>query len=165
MRKYFLQDKNYILYGAQIDLQEELIAELIDISKDYYLKVHNPLGLMDNTASQISNHTGGDINPYLSFYEDICAIYRYKHGSNQLEFLFDGMDHYTKYSHEWKDVFRSWVIEFFSNDHFLKTVLQISVFGLEGHSLSLAEGRLRNYVSTHFDIKFYKYRGLVEAVA
>lgn len=165
MRKYFLQDKNYILYGAQLDLREELLSLFISEAKQYYLAVHNPLGLMDSTASAISAHRGGELSDYYNFYEDMCAIYRYRHGSNQLEFLFDGMDHFTKYSMEWKECFRKWILALFAHDHFLKTVLQMSVFGLEGHSKNLAQGRMHSYISTHFDVKFYKYKGLVELAA
>ena len=123
MRKYFLQDKNLILRGAQFDLREELLAFLIDSTKDFYNKMYNPLGLMDDTMIQVNSHSGYDYDAFDEFYEILSAIYRFKYGSNQLEFLFDGMDHYTKYTREWKEKFEKWCIELLRHDPFLKTVL------------------------------------------
>ena len=165
MHKYFLQDKNYILKGAQLDLREELISQLIDTAKDYYQKMHNPLGLMDDTMVQVAEHSGHDIDAFDDVYEVLSAIYRYRHGSPQLEFLFDGLDHYSKYSSEWAENFSDWLVFLFRYEPFLKTVLQITVFKAEGHSRLLAIGRLRNYVFQQFEIRVYKHKGLVEKVA
>lgn len=165
MRKYFLQDKNHILIGAQYDLRENLLSYIIDTSKDYYQQIYNPLGLLDDTILKIQEHEEGELKVYEDFYELLGAIYRFKYGSAQLEFLFDGMDHYSKYATEWESKFKTWMIELFRYEPFLKTVLQLSVFGLEGHSKTLATLRLRNYLFQHFDLKIYKYKGLVENVA
>jgi len=165
MRKFFDQDKNYILHGAQFDLEDELITFLINRSKEYYLQVFNPLGLIDDTVSMITNHVSIDTSPFLRYYESLAAVYRYKYGSNQLEFLFDGMDHYTKYSRDWSHKFEEWTNDFLIQNHFLKTVLQLSVFKTEGYSRELAEGRLKNFISQQFDLKIYKYRGIVVQAA
>ena len=160
MRKYFPQDKNIILKGAQFDQREKLISHLIDFSKFYYQSMYNPLGLMDHTIETVQNHEGYDFEAFEEFYELLSAVYRYKFGSNQLEFLFDGLDHYTKYSREWKKCYTEWVTDLLGHEPFLKTVLQITVFKAEGHSRLLAISRLKNYLHQHFDLKFYKYRGI-----
>ena len=165
MRKYFPQDKNYILYGAQFDQKEELLGYLIEQSKTYYQQMYNPLGLIDDTIMKIKSSREKEISHFEEFYDILAAIYRYKFGNNQLEFLFDGMDHFTKYSVEWNEGFMKYIQDLFSNQAFLKTVLQISVFGAEGHSLDLAKNRLNNYLSQHFDLKVYKYRGIVKKAA
>ena len=165
MQKYFLQDKNYILKGAQLDLREDLLAHLIDKSKEYYQLAYNPLGLMDDTMIRISKHEGYDIPAFDDLYEVLSAIYRFKHGSAQLEFLFDGMDHYSKYSTDWSDCFQNWTLELLAYEPFLKTVLQLSVFGADGHNRILGIMRLRQYVFQHFDLKIYKYKGIVEKAA
>ena len=165
MQKYFLQDKNYILKGAQMDLREDLISHLIDTTKDYYQQMYNPLGLMDDTMVRVAGHSGHDLEAFHDLYEVVSAIYRFRYGSAQLEFLFDGMDHYSKYSDEWSSCFKQWLIELLRYDPFLKTVLQITVFGADGHNRLLAMGRLRNYAFQHFDLKIYKYKGIVEKAA
>ena len=165
MRKYFLQDKNYILIGAQYDLREKLISTLIDTSKDYYQQLYNPLGLLDDTILAIQAHKESELEVYREFYDLLSAIYRFKYGSAQLEFLFDGMDHYSKYAREWEEKFEDWMVQLFSYEPFLKTVLQLSVFGLEGHSKILACTRLKQYLFQHFNLKIYKYKGLVENAA
>ena len=165
MRKFFEQDKNYILHGAQFDLEDELLSFLIVRSKEYYLQHFNPLGLIDDTISKITNHDTIDTVPFVKFYEYLAAIYRYKYGSNQLEFLFDGMDHYTKYSREWTEKFKEWMENFLKQNHFLKTVLQLSVFNTGGYAGELAETRLKNYISQSFELKIYKYRCIVVQAA
>ena len=103
--------------------------------------MYNPLGLMDSTIEKIMKHEGYDYEAFDEFYEIISGIYRFKFGSNQLEFLFDGMDHYTKYTKEWEECFKKWTIELLSYEPFLKTVLQITVFKAESHSRLLAISR------------------------
>ena len=165
MKKYFPQDKNYILYGAQIDQEEELIRYLADFSRQFYEMQYNPLGLIDDTILEIRKVKPLDISLFSEFYEMICAIYRYKYGNNQLEFLFDGMDHYTKYSQDWKKVFEKWLIQLFSNEGLLKTVLQLCVFEAEGHSRFLAMKRLNTYLCQHFNLKIYRHRGIIDKAA
>ena len=165
MRKFFDQDKNYILHGAQFDLEDELLSYLIIRTKKFYLDHFNPLGLIDDTISTITGHNTIDTEPFIMFYEHLAAIYRYKYGSNQLEFLFDGMDHYTKYSKDWENKFKEWIEGFLHQNHFLKTVLQLSVFRVEGYSHELAAGRLKNFICQHFGLKIYKYRGIIPQVA
>jgi hypothetical protein len=36
-----------------------------------------------------------------SFYQNLAAVYRYKHGETQLEFVWDGRDHSQIYKSEW----------------------------------------------------------------
>ena len=165
MRKFFKQDKNYILYGAQIDMKDELLSYLVDYAKKDYQLRYNPLGLLDDTILTIQTCSKADIGVYSEFYDLLSAIYRYKCGSNQLEFLFDGMDHYTKYSNEWEAKFKLWLNQLLNNEPFLKTILQISVFKAEGHSLYLALNRLNTYMFQHFNLKIYKYKGIIEKAA
>jgi len=167
VRKYFPQDKNYILYGAQYDLQEELLSNFILCARKYYLDWYNPLGLIDDTVRQVQKYkpSDRDIRTFNDFYQKMSAVYRYYYGSNQLEFLFDGMDHYTKYAKEWEEKFNEWTTDFFQQQHLLKTVLRLTVFSCEGHGRTLAENRLKTFLSHHFDLKFYKYKGIVSNVA
>ncbi|MDH5381724.1 MAG: hypothetical protein OEW75_12770 [Cyclobacteriaceae bacterium] len=163
MRKYFQQDKNYILYGAQFDKEEELLQYLVEYSKTYYQQKYNPLGLIDDTILKIKDHENQDtdVHMFSEFYELISAVYRFRHGNNQLEFLFDGMDHYTKYSIDWDSAFKEWIVKLFNTEAFLKTVLQLTVFNAQGHSKNLALNRMNTYMFQHFNLKVYKYKGIV----
>lgn len=165
MRKYFPQDKNYILYGAQFDQKEELLTYLVEQSKRFYQLQYNPLGLLDDTILKIQSHHKVEIEIFDEFYETIAAVYRFKFGNNQLEFLFDGMDHFSKYTFEWNQVFRQYIIELFAYGPFLKTVLQLCVFGIQGHGKTLAINRLTQYIQQHFDLKVYRYKGIVTNAA
>lgn len=162
MRKFFQQDKNYILYGAQIDQKDTLLVRLVDLAKQYYQLQYNPLGLLDDTIMKIKEHSASDLDSFDEFYDIISAFYRYKNGNNQLEFLFDGMDHYTKYSIEWQEGFELWANQLFGLEPFLKTVLQLTVFDCDPHSRILAVNRLNHYLTQHFNLKVYKYKGIVE---
>lgn len=127
--------------------------------------MYNPLGLLDDTILAIREHSQNDIDVFDEFYELASAIFRFKYGSNQLEFLFDGMDHYSKYSKEWKETYNEWLIRLFEYDPFLKTILQLTVFSTNTHSKILAASRLKTYLFTHFELKIYKHKGIIEKVA
>ncbi|MEQ9657913.1 hypothetical protein, partial [Fulvivirga sp.] len=112
IQKYFPLDKNYILEKAQLDLEEQLILHLIDFSKNFYLDIYNPLGIEDATVKAIKSHKTVYTWRLEEFYRNLAAVYRFKYGQNQLEFLFDGTDHSTKYRQDWEDTFKSWLIDF-----------------------------------------------------
>ena len=86
-RILFPGDKNYILKEEQSSIREELLHELVDFVKAYYLSVHNPLGLVDNTINAIQNSSFFPSEPFYEFYHDLSALYRYQFGEVQLEFL------------------------------------------------------------------------------
>ena len=94
IQKYFPLDKNYILEKAQLDLEKELIKYLVQFSKDFYLNTYNPLGIEDATIISIKNHETNYTDRLEDFYRNLAGVYRFKHGQNHLEFLFDGTDHY-----------------------------------------------------------------------
>ena len=161
MRKYFFQDKNYILSGAQYDGQENLLKYTISTAKSFYLQHYNPLGIEDDTIVKIKNYKEFPIEVFESFYNDLAGIYRFQYGTNQLEFLFDGMDHYSKYVNEWNSKYVVWINEFFKTPHFLKAVLHLTVFNAQNHGKTLAQKRLQSFLCSYFDLKIYKYKGII----
>lgn len=162
-RKLFPSDKNYILKEVQLRTETEMLNWLVDYVKEYYETVHNPLGLIDNTIETIRSSQFGDASIFRDFYNDLAGIYRYKHGEIQLEFLFDGSSHYTKYRSEWKVTFMKWVTQLLYQRVVMRAFLEITVFGVQtDRQLELILNRLRQYVEQHFQLKIYKYKGIQE---
>jgi len=162
VQKYFKLDKNYILEQAQLDLEKELVVRIIDFSKEFYLSFYNPLGLEDDTVKAIKSHTTEYTDRLVEFYRNLAGIYRFKHGANQLEFLFDGNDHYEKYKIDWKAAFENWLGDFCLKPNFLKAILELTVFYPEDRKAFLAENRMKVFIEQHFALKLYKYKGIVE---
>ncbi|TRX50453.1 hypothetical protein FNH22_25780 [Fulvivirga sp. M361] len=162
IQKYFPFDKNYILEKAQFDQEERLIVYLINFVKAYYQVNANPLGLEDDTTIAIKNHATEYTDRLTEFYRHLAGIYRFKHGQNQLELLFDGQDHYQKYVEDWKIKYKEWLHEFCAKPNFVKAVLELTVFFPEGKKSFLAESRMKTFIQQHFDLKVYKYKGIVQ---
>lgn len=161
MQKFFQYDKNYILKGAQAFKKEELLFDLVEKVKRSYLRNYNPLGLMDDTILQIQHCTDYRFDLLEDYYERLSGIYRYKFSSNQLEFLFDGNTHFNKYINDWTEIFHQWVEEFCLQHNFLKAILEISILYPKDRKAQLAEVRLKSIISQHFEIKVYKFKGIV----
>ncbi len=160
-RKYFLLDKNYILKEAQQAHQDRLLKKMIDQVVATYLSVHNPLGLIDDTVLKISRYKPGKIDHLYELYDLLAGIFRYHIGTNQLEFLFDGVSHYEKYEADWIQCYERWLSEFSRNERFLKMVLSLTVFYQDEHSASMALSRLKYFISNHFNLKLYRYKGIM----
>jgi len=162
-QKYFPLDKNYLLEKAQLSIENDLIIHLIDRCKLYYETTTNPLGLIDDTVACIRAHQSSPTGELSELYRHLCGIYRYKHGDNQLEFLFDGSDHLLKYESDWKLAFDQWLDELVKSPLFIRAILELTVFYSNEHKGALAAGRLKVYIEQHFGLKLYKYRGIVES--
>ena len=160
-KKLFPSDKNYILKEVQLRTENELLTWLVDYVKEYYETFHNPLGLIDDTIETIRSSHFENTKLFNEFYSDLAGIYRYKHGEIQLEFLFDGNSHYTKYKSEWKVTFMKWVTQLLNQRVVMRAFLEITVFGVSREKqLELILSRLKSYVEQYFGVKIYKYKGL-----
>ncbi len=164
-RKLFPSDKNYILKEIQEIKKEQLLSFLVEYVKNFYLQVHNPLGLIDKTILKIKNSKNYPLEPLNEFYYDLAAIYRYQYGEVQLAFIFDGRSQEEKYDAEWEEFFKSSIHEYCFNIHFLKAVLEISVFHPKDRIAHLAGSRMKYFIEQHFDLKVYKYKGIKERKA
>lgn len=161
-RRLFPSDKNHILMEVQTSRRNALLQEMVNIVKDYYFLHFNPLGLIDDTILEIQKSKDFPLEAFNEFYYDMATIYRFKHGEVQLEFLFDGSTHDAKYTKEWGDYFRQSVRAFCSSKLFMRAVLDISVFHNHDHTAQLAGVRLKYFLTNYFDLKVYKYRGVME---
>ncbi len=165
-KKLFPSDKNYILKEVQVRTQQELLLWLIDHIKEYYELFYNPLGLVDDTIKTIRAAHFNNFNLFNEFYNHMAGIYRYKHGEVQLEFLFDGNSHYTKYKSEWKVTFMKWVTKLLANPVVMRAFLELTVFGVaRPRQVALILHRIKGYVENHFGLKIYKYKGIQETKA
>jgi hypothetical protein len=160
-RRFFPFDKNYLLENAQMELKDSLLNQMVEIVKEIYLMRYNPLGLKDKSIEKILSTTHYNLEDLSTFYDELAGFYRYKYSSNQLELLFDGREHQEKYQEDWSNTLRNWVIEFSKSKHFLKAVLETSIFFPDDKQSQLAYSRLKNYMTDHFGIKIYKYKGIV----
>lgn len=161
-RRLFHSDKNHILKESQISQEGRLLRSMADFVKQYYLKHYNPLGLIDDTILEIQNAGDFEIEEFHGFYHDLAAVYRFRHGEVQLEFLFDGSSHFDKYCEEWERFFKQNIMAFCANKFFIKAVLDIAVFHRHDRVASLAADRLKYFLTNYFDVKVYKYRGVME---
>lgn len=165
VNRLFSSDKNYILKEVQASSKEKLVSWLVSYVKDFYLKYHNPLGLIDDTILEISKDKEFPAEVFDSFYHDMAAIYRFKHGEVQLEFLFDGSNHYEKYEQDWKRYFMQCIKSYCFNRFFVRAVLDISVFHHNDRVAFLAGDRLKYFLAHYFGIKVYKHRGIMNVAS
>ena len=169
IRKFFPQDKNYLLEEAQLALQDFLLTSLVERAKNHYESEHNPLQLMDSFSLKIKNYKPKNLKPLHPFYQTLAGIYRFKHGNNQLEFLWDGKSHIEEYQYQWTKAFEEWTEEFHQREQFIQAVLDLTVFLPENRHAHLAENRM-NYVILQFfsqrdglaELKIHKTRGILE---
>lgn len=159
-RKYFPLDKNYLLEHAQLKQEELLIRLMVDEVITFYLKNYNPLGIEDDLIIKLKNYRFESPEVFSLFYRDLAGIYRFEKGENQLEFLFDGGDHFTKYSREWGDCFCNWIQTFCRSESFIKAVFSLTVFEQGENQLNTGYSRLRNFLTRHFNLKIHKRKGI-----
>lgn len=163
LRKFFPRDKNYVLKEVQSSLQSSLLQYLVDYVKVEYLLRFNALGLMDETAERIKQHTTSDYSHLSEFYQHLAAVYRYKNYSdNQLEFIFDGRDPAEKYTDEWKGTFRQWAKEFCKHEQFIRAILELTVFYPEDYTPQMAGLRLSTFITRIFELKIDNNKGIIK---
>jgi hypothetical protein len=151
VKKFFPLDKNYLLEQAQLHCEKSLLQELIALVKSRYESTINPLGLVDSFTAKIRN------------YQSVGGIYRFKHGDNQLQFLWDGNDHHEHYRNEWSKAFMDWTTNFCRHDLFIQAILDLSVFLPENKSAQMIENRMQHFIEKHFEVKFHPKKGLIAA--
>ncbi|MDN3669459.1 hypothetical protein QWY93_08960 [Echinicola jeungdonensis] len=159
IQKLFPLDKNYILRQAQTSMEERLLEVMVSELKASYTRFFNPLGLMDNTYSQIVRTTSFPKNRISIIYQQLSGIYRFKFGSNQLEFLFDGKSHLEKYQEDWEEQFVLWVRELGCHESYIKTMLRMTVLYDSESRAEFAENRCKSFINEFFELKIIKRKG------
>ena len=161
IRKFFPLDKNYLLEQAQLSLQDQLLTSLIERARNVYQQQQNPLGLEDSFWLRIKNYTPSNLKPLEGFYQNLAGIYRFKYGNNQLEFAWDGRDHFDKYQEEWSQTFQEWTSRYCLQSLFVQAVLDLTVFLPENRNAQLAENRMNHFVLKQFELRIHKSRGII----
>jgi hypothetical protein len=163
IKKFFPLDKNYLLEQAQIQHREELLKGLVEKAKTAYEQKINPLGLLDSFAKKIRRSQPKDISQLFDLYDKLAAIYRFKFGDNQLQFLWDGNDHTNYYSQTWMNHFNKWTSQFCQHDLFIQAVLDLTVFLPETSVPQMLESRMSHFIAKHLEVRFHKSKGILVA--
>lgn len=159
IQKIFPLDKNYILRQAQSELEEELIDRMVFELKRSYTLLYNPLQLMDQTYVQIIDTFDFHRARVRLIYRQLCGIYRYKHGDNQLEMLFDGRTHLDKFKEDWSVAFLGYLRELGLYGQYVKTMLRMTLlFDTEARAV-WAENHCKAFINQYFDLKVVKRQG------
>ena len=163
VKKFFPLDKNYLLERAQLQLREPLLLALVQKTKATYESSINPLGLVDSFTAKIRNTQPKNLSLLFSLYDNLAAVYRFKFGNNQLEFLWDGDDHQSHYQQQWTACFESWAANFCQHELFIQTILDVTVFLSENDIPQMWESRLNHFIARHLEVKFHKSKGILAA--
>ena len=137
-----------------------LLNELVEHTREVYIRHYNPLGLVDQTIERIAGADSLNIEFLNPFYYELAGIYRYKYGENQLEILFDGTTHSDKYLRDWKRAFHRWTHEFMVHKHFLRAVLEGAFLKPDPCTYHLVQVRLKLILESYFGLRVYVYHGI-----
>lgn len=159
IQKLFPLDKNYILRQAQSVLEEEMIDRMIFELKRSYTFLYNPLCLMDQTYAHILDCFDFPRERARLIYRQLCGIYRYKHGENQLELLFDGRTHFEKFQEDWSDALVGYVQELGIHEQYVKTMLRMTLLFDTETRAEWAENHCKAFINQYFELKVVKRQG------
>ncbi|MCH7414614.1 hypothetical protein MM213_14030 [Belliella sp. R4-6] len=159
IQKLFPLDKNYILRQAQTAMEESMLNLMVLELKKSYTALFNPLMLMDNTFKQIIDTYDFPKDRLKIIYYQLCGIYRYKFGSNQLELLFDGRTHFEKFQEDWTDQLTEWIRDLGQHEQYVKTMLRMTVLFDTDSRAEWSENQCKAFVNQYFDLKIVKRKG------
>jgi len=159
IQKLFPLDKNYILRQSQSALEDEMLAEMVQELKKSYTQLFNPLQLMDETYEKIIMTNEFPKEWIQVIYRQLSGVYRYKYGSNQLEFLFDGRSHFEKYQDDWRSQLKIWLGQMGHHEIYVKSMLRMTILSDSGSRAQWAENQCKSFINDFFDMKIVKRRG------
>lgn len=162
--EYFEKDRNVILKTSQQSLFNFLAGYLVKVAIDQYKVLFNPLGLVDDTFQKILDYQFENTEVLREVYENLSVMYRYKHGDNQLEIIWDGTTHEEKYAADWTDTFEHWIKELTNNQFFTKAVLQLTVFNDKKSNTFFIQNSVKGMINDYFEVKILKRNGVKKVV-
>lgn len=166
LRKFFPQDKNYILEEAQLSLEKPLLSYLVDFVKVEYLLQHNPLGIVDETILRIQQHQTDDLSKLHEFYIVLTGIFRYRYyHDNQLAFIFTGEEPFDRYKKEWDIEFKKWIKALCRQKNFMMGVLELTVFYPQEAEACFIGDRLAVITTEFFELKIHPQKGILKKTA
>lgn len=134
---------------------DRMVAEL----KHSYTYLYNPLQLMDHTYSTILGTFEFPRERIRMIYRQLCGVYRFRHGDNQLELLFDGRSHFDKFKEDWEAGFISWVRELGQHEQYVKTLLRMTLLYDTESRAEWAENHCKAFINQYFELKVIKRQG------
>ncbi|NVJ87184.1 MAG: hypothetical protein HWE15_12810 [Algoriphagus sp.] len=159
IQKLFPLDKNYILRQAQFAMEEELLEQMVYELKRSYTYLYNPLQLMDSTYAAILDNFEFPTDRIRLIYRQLCGVYRYLNGDNQLELLFDGKSHFDKFKEDWERSFLNYVRELGQHEAYVKTMLRMTILYDTESRAEWAENNCKAFINQHFGIRVIKRHG------
>jgi hypothetical protein len=166
LRKFFPLDKNYVLEEAQLSLETPLLQYLVDFVRVEYLLRANPLGMMDDMAVKIRDHESSGFSHLHEFYVNLMGLFRYKfYKDNQLEFIFEQKDTFEQYQEQWAGCFKEWTKAFCKHPHFLRAVLDLTVFYPADSPVLMVDNRMNAFIAQYFEVKIHPMKGILKKMA
>lgn len=159
IQKLFPLDKNYLLRQAQSVLEDQLMEMMVFELKKSYTQLYNPLMLMDETFEKILDTHVYPKDRLQVIYRQLCGIYRFKNGDNQLELLFDGRSHVDKFKEDWVSQFTKWCQELGMHEQYVKTMLRMTILFDSDSRAEWSENHCKAFINQYFDLKIVKRNG------
>jgi hypothetical protein len=159
IQKIFPLDKNYILRQAQSLREEALIDRMIFELKCSYTTLYNPLQLIDETYLKILDTDDFPRDRVRLIYRQLSGIYRYTHGENQLEMLFDGRSHLEKFQNDWSAALVKYISNLGTHGQYVKTMLRMTVLFDTESRAEWAENHCKSFINQQFEVKIIKRKG------
>ena len=136
---------------------------MVEAVKGAHQQMNNPLGLEDAFTTRILYFQASEFPGLDEWYQMLSAIHRYRLGTNQLEFLWDGSDQLTRYRSEWSRQFREWINAFCGDPLFVQAVLDLTVFLSPDANPEMASARMQHFMLKSLGMRLHRTRGLVAA--
>jgi len=165
VRKFFPLDKNYILEQAQFRSKQYLLSSLYQLAARCWTARQNPMGLQDQLSEKVMNYCSRSLDGLNAYYELTAAVYRFRHGSNQLELIWDGTDTADRYAEEWEHSFLSWSREYCKDPIFFQSILDLTVFLDANKDVRLLSLRMQRFLLSRFELRYSPAKGLISATA
>jgi len=160
--KYFDQDKNSILRAAQGFVEPQLLNTWVKIAFDSYMNLENPMGLVDDFILRLQSIEEYNTEFLQELYEILAAVYRLKHGSNQLEFIWDGRSHYEVYAENWGNWFEQFTTQLCQQPEVYRAILKACVLKEDVNHKFLYYG-IRRMILGHFRLRITRNKLLKSA--
>ena len=162
--RYFPSDKNYLLKTVQAFSKHMLLEKWAGEAYNGYMQQENPLGLEDDFTLSIKTEIPKGTFILEDVYDVLAAVYRYKHGDNQLTFLWDGRTHMEHYDEEWRSIFQQWIVVLCQHKEVYRTIIKAAMADTRTNTdfLSIT---IRRFVLKHFNVRLTRSQRLIAMTA
>ena len=150
--KFFSADKNYLLKTVQAFSKEMLIRSWAQEAFKSFNEIENPLGLRDSFYVKLENQILNGRFILSGSYDILAAWFRYKYGSNQLAFLWDGRSHMEFYDAEWKEYFQSIIAKITSDPAIYKSIVRAAISDAST-DVTFVEQHIKRSLLGHLNIR------------